>query len=75
MSKNNVVLNIEETIQRIEQQLATTPTESAWMIPLEADLRLLLQDAQHTSEFELDQKLRSVLDKHQPQIEDADPQE
>jgi hypothetical protein len=43
------------------------------MIPLKEDLTLLLREAGHTSDYELEQKLRSALDKHQPK--DEEPEE
>jgi hypothetical protein len=73
MSKSNVVVTIEQTIRRIEHQLETKPEHSGWMIPLKEDLTLLLREAGHTSDYELEQKLRSALDKHQPK--DEEPEE
>jgi hypothetical protein len=75
MSKSNVVLNIEDTIRRIEHRLETKPTQSAWMIPLREDLTLLLAEARTTSDSELDRKLRAVLDKHQPMSEEKESEE
>ncbi len=66
MSKNNVVLNIEETIRRIEGEMTTKPNESAWMGPLLADLRKLLHERGTAPAPDLGREFRSIMEKHQP---------
>jgi hypothetical protein len=66
MKKNNVVLNIEETIRRTKGELVAHPAESAWMQPLLTDLESLLQERGMEPEADLDRELRAILTKHQP---------
>jgi hypothetical protein len=66
MSKNNVVLNIEDTIRRIDGDITTKPNESAWMVPLLADLKTLLYERGTAPETDLDRELRVILEKHKP---------
>lgn len=65
-NKPNVIANIKDTITRTEQQIEKDAVANAWMVNFREDLYALLGEANQLSGIEMDQRLRKVLDKHQP---------
>lgn len=66
-NKPNVIANIKDTIRRTEEQTQKDPVGNAWMVPFREDLYALLAEGEKLSGEEMDQKLREILTKHQPE--------